>query len=1353
MNSENNIRINKILRELNISLEKAISILREYNIDIIANPNTKISEFEVSLLKKHFSNSEKKPTEIHLLEHILNVEIKNINNDENAINFFSTNSYGEVNGLKIKIPDTNYDGYDFDYRIKVELDFFNCICNLEKLESLNLSDNDFDNYSLLANVKNLKYLDLRNNELDHISFLRSMNSLTHLNLSSNRIYSISSLKELLKLEELYLNDNKIENINPLKRLNSLKVLDLSKNRIKNINVFRNFDNFHVLDLSQNQINDITTLSNLNISEELFLGQNIIKDLTPLFPLFLNNKISFINIFENPLIYPPIDIAVRGENEITTWFIRTLDVARSKIKVNKTMLDKSLDLSGCGITDLSLLPELFVDTEHLEELILSNEYAKIDEAGNWTDSAKDGYYPNNIFEIPIEIKKLKNLKNLYIGGDWNKGNSNTWNRWRIKSIINILHLKELEVLNVSNNLVESLNGLAKLPKLRVLHANNNKIRYISDLGEIKGLEELYLSNNEMTTVDFMKDVKTLKTVDLHSNKIKDLKPILPIIANLELSYSKWNTHCFNIADNPLDQSLINILNLTEKSQRDLELKNYLERLLQGDSTAVKRIKLILLGNTQAGKTTFADILSNNTKANGDSTHGVNFFHFMVNDIEISGYDFGGQDYYHNTHHSFFDDKSLYIVIWGNGQENVLKQNEDKEILFPINYWLGSLNTFSKKFDLLNFFENIKNLAKLNFFNERLCIEIVKELELEESSADPLVVFAGLLEKLNKSVEDFVDQFSADTKLNYKKIKYRLQQINNIIAPENPQNDSIFKAFSFQTVVMQNINSNSSKKRLNEFELAENYRFVHDFKSFDFKNDEEKIKHFIGKTASSFIRETMVLNIDNKISKSFAPLKHQVILSVEEVKALDPSIRQYDDKMMDSLLNSLHGILSCFYFRVSDELKIKLGNKKLNDIVIIDIEKFTDWIYQILNQDQFLKVNEGYFSKKEAVEWLKDELAISMIDYLLAFMLQNKLIFKITDHEHFFSPNYLKDKQTSTEKIFLKCFQKPIVKYVFNEYFHTSILSEIISNYFNKLILENEKDKWRFVLWKNKLIFYEDDSEKLIFISFIIDDKSSQISISRYNNQVSDEFILQVCSFIESVIKSYDYEKFVSNKRGNYIPFDVLNVANKTEESQSTNFVMYSNILYKRSDFRMFLNDKENFPMKKVCISYSKEDLALVNKFKDYLVPLSDEGLIEDPWYCTDLVAGDTWDEEIKNKFNEADIIFFMVSENLMKTKYVKEVEIKNAIDRWNNDRKSLKIVPIILEYYHWTREGAYNLGNYTALPYTIKPVLDFKRQNMAWYIIIEAIKVMIQKELGDDQKTVSKEVKSIYERIVKGEVND
>ena len=55
MSEEKNIRINKVLRELNISLERAVDYLKDKGVSIEASPNTKISESEYSILCNEFA--------------------------------------------------------------------------------------------------------------------------------------------------------------------------------------------------------------------------------------------------------------------------------------------------------------------------------------------------------------------------------------------------------------------------------------------------------------------------------------------------------------------------------------------------------------------------------------------------------------------------------------------------------------------------------------------------------------------------------------------------------------------------------------------------------------------------------------------------------------------------------------------------------------------------------------------------------------------------------------------------------------------------------------------------------------------------------------------------------------------------------------------------------------------------------------------------------------------------------------------------------------------------------------------------------------------------------------------------
>ncbi len=60
MSEEKNIRINKVLRELNISLERAVEFLKDGGVSIEASPNTKISEDVYSTLCNEFAGDKGK---------------------------------------------------------------------------------------------------------------------------------------------------------------------------------------------------------------------------------------------------------------------------------------------------------------------------------------------------------------------------------------------------------------------------------------------------------------------------------------------------------------------------------------------------------------------------------------------------------------------------------------------------------------------------------------------------------------------------------------------------------------------------------------------------------------------------------------------------------------------------------------------------------------------------------------------------------------------------------------------------------------------------------------------------------------------------------------------------------------------------------------------------------------------------------------------------------------------------------------------------------------------------------------------------------------------------------------------
>ena len=90
---------------------------------------------------------------------------------------------------------------------------------MEKLEYLDLVNNEISDISALSNMANLKILDLTNNQINDISVLNSLTNLRVLSLKWNEINDISALKSLKNLTYLNLQSNQIKDYSPIEPLN------------------------------------------------------------------------------------------------------------------------------------------------------------------------------------------------------------------------------------------------------------------------------------------------------------------------------------------------------------------------------------------------------------------------------------------------------------------------------------------------------------------------------------------------------------------------------------------------------------------------------------------------------------------------------------------------------------------------------------------------------------------------------------------------------------------------------------------------------------------------------------------------------------------------------------------------------------------------------------------------------------------------------------------------------------------------------------------------------------------------------------------------------------------------------
>jgi small GTP-binding protein len=198
---------------------------------------------------------------------------------------------------------------------------------LSKLHSLHLNSNQISNIRFLERLTNLQTLDLSNNPIDDILSLSKLTNLKNLDIESNQISDIVFLKNLHSLQTLDIQSNQITDINALEKLTCLHTLALNNNHINDISVLEKLNGLYSIDLSNNHIKNIGPLMKLTKLREINLSNNNIRDLTPLKAILARNKLYIrleknradIQINNNPILIPPIEIIKQGRDAILKYF--------------------------------------------------------------------------------------------------------------------------------------------------------------------------------------------------------------------------------------------------------------------------------------------------------------------------------------------------------------------------------------------------------------------------------------------------------------------------------------------------------------------------------------------------------------------------------------------------------------------------------------------------------------------------------------------------------------------------------------------------------------------------------------------------------------------------------------------------------------------------------------------------------------------------------------------------------------------------------------------------------------------------------------------------------------------------
>jgi hypothetical protein len=438
---------------------------------------------------------------------------------------------------------------------------------------------------------------------------------------------------------------------------------------------------------------------------------------------------------------------------------------------------------------------------------------------------------------------------------------------------------------------------------------------------------------------------------------------------------------------------------------------------------------------------------------------------------------------------------------------------------------------------------------------------------------------------------------------------------------------------------------------------------------------------------------------------------------------------DPTKQNFILDYLHDLGIILRFNDSD-------NPLLNKFVILKPQWALDAIYKVLKHTRE-NTNRGVFTHNELLEIWIDNQYQDTTDELLGLMKKFELCYPLTSNKYLVPA--LLPSDIPIDQIW-DSSGTTIVKYEY-DFMPRGIISRLI-------VRLNHNLDTSYAMWRDGAVFQFEGNKALacniankrIEISAKGRRPSSIISIiSREIEAINNDFVFSnklkltkkvpcICNTCKKVVEPtyYDYEDLIRRQGLKKKTIECKTPPNYEE-------VMVDLLLENVDVEKKVLTDKKTL---RTFISYSKFDGEETNdgtnyleEFKATLTPLTEYDNLISTWDDTLLIAGEQWDDRIKTELSSADIIFILVSNNLLRTKYIKNTELKMAFER--QEKGECLVVPIIIRDCGWTdipwlsKNGGIPRKGNTISSWKEK----FNSKDQAWKHVYDEVKKLIENFSG------------------------
>jgi hypothetical protein len=554
----------------------------------------------------------------------------------------------------------------------------------------------------------------------------------------------------------------------------------------------------------------------------------------------------------------------------------------------------------------------------------------------------------------------------------------------------------------------------------------------------------------------------------------------------------------------------------------------------------------------------------------------------------------------------------------------------EILFPIDYWLGSVTKGSKN-------------------KERKNTNSTKEIENAKKQWD------SKSNEEKSEISNALKEIENDE--NVQLLLLEDQQKRNSPKIELIQNK--FELFGLD-------------QALNNFDLKKNPSYnIDEIKSFDFHTEYKNLKKWLtNKIAENSKKERVILTVDFKLGIELFESKKVVFdkVNLRKIQLVKDNYKE-DDALKEALsrLQSHHfGIL----FEIDEN----------EFYYIADISCFSTWMHKTLSKE-LLKKHNGYIEEKKLS--VPSEIE-PHFDTLIKYLERQDIIFKVKDENENFlnkwvAPAYLPTVQNRAEELLLSNFDDADVKIIFNDFFHSNIVQILIKNFEGNLLFDKQSSE--YLMWKNKVILHQENGSNqsaLLLIELNYPPNKSQkaeLHIRRNKSAfVENAMFYEVFNFLMEELKGINVDTLIKTKYNNYIPYSCLLQDNDVGKREKSHLIYHGETFYSRYDFKHIFSGSIG-RVTKVFIGYSRHDIEYVEELLLHLNPYQKKGEVV-VFYDRDMKMGDKWDEELKHQLTTSDLLVCLVSPYMMNTDYVIDLEIPLA------QKQGLRIAPIIITECDW-----------------------------------------------------------------------